>query len=234
MDEIVGNHDLPLDMNEIVGSHDLLLVTLDTLRYDVAAELAGGRAHAHTWPARCPAGGGSGGTARGASPTPRTTRSSPASCRRRPRPARTRACSPRAFPGQRDDRRRHLRVRRARPGRGAGRGRVPHRLHRRRRLLQQADPARLGAARGCSPRATGSRRSASPRRPRSRRRSTAPSGRSRGLPGPAVPVRQRLRAAPAQPVPPAGGDPRAGDGRADATPPRWSTWTGTSAGCSPP
>jgi arylsulfatase A-like enzyme len=27
-------------MNEIIGSHDLLLVTLDTLRYDVAAELA--------------------------------------------------------------------------------------------------------------------------------------------------------------------------------------------------
>ncbi|MBA8951776.1 STM4013/SEN3800 family hydrolase [Actinomadura namibiensis] len=27
-------------MNDIVGSHDLLLVTLDTLRYDVAAELA--------------------------------------------------------------------------------------------------------------------------------------------------------------------------------------------------
>lgn len=27
------------DMNEIVGSHDLLLVTLDTLRYDVAEEL---------------------------------------------------------------------------------------------------------------------------------------------------------------------------------------------------
>ena len=40
MDEIAGNHDLPLDMNEIVGSHDLLLVTLDTLRYDVAEELA--------------------------------------------------------------------------------------------------------------------------------------------------------------------------------------------------
>lgn len=29
-----------VDMNEIVGSHDLLLVTLDTLRFDVAAELA--------------------------------------------------------------------------------------------------------------------------------------------------------------------------------------------------
>jgi hypothetical protein len=28
------------DMNAIVGTHDLLLVTLDTLRYDVAAELA--------------------------------------------------------------------------------------------------------------------------------------------------------------------------------------------------
>lgn len=28
------------DMNEVVGSHELLLVTLDTLRYDVAAELA--------------------------------------------------------------------------------------------------------------------------------------------------------------------------------------------------
>ncbi|RJL30150.1 STM4013/SEN3800 family hydrolase [Bailinhaonella thermotolerans] len=28
------------DMNAIIGSHDLLLVTLDTLRYDVAAELA--------------------------------------------------------------------------------------------------------------------------------------------------------------------------------------------------
>ncbi|WP_101831333.1 STM4013/SEN3800 family hydrolase [Frankia canadensis] len=27
-------------MNEVVGSHDLLLITLDTLRYDVAAELA--------------------------------------------------------------------------------------------------------------------------------------------------------------------------------------------------
>jgi hypothetical protein len=29
-----------MDMNAIVGSHDLLLVTLDTLRYDVAADLA--------------------------------------------------------------------------------------------------------------------------------------------------------------------------------------------------
>ncbi len=28
------------DMNEVVGSHDLVLVTLDTLRYDIAAELA--------------------------------------------------------------------------------------------------------------------------------------------------------------------------------------------------
>ncbi len=28
------------DMNEVVGHHDLLMVTLDTLRYDVAAELA--------------------------------------------------------------------------------------------------------------------------------------------------------------------------------------------------
>src|SRR5262245_12468630 len=28
------------DMNRIVGTHDVLLVTLDTLRYDVAAELA--------------------------------------------------------------------------------------------------------------------------------------------------------------------------------------------------
>ncbi|NEE23306.1 metalloenzyme domain-containing protein, partial [Streptomyces sp. SID7499] len=27
-------------MAEVVGSHDLLLVTLDTLRYDVAVELA--------------------------------------------------------------------------------------------------------------------------------------------------------------------------------------------------
>ena len=32
-------HNRP-DMNELVGSHDLLLVTLDTLRHDVAAELA--------------------------------------------------------------------------------------------------------------------------------------------------------------------------------------------------
>ena len=28
------------DMNQIVGSHDILLITLDTLRHDVAAELA--------------------------------------------------------------------------------------------------------------------------------------------------------------------------------------------------
>ncbi len=34
--------DMPeMDMRQIVGSHDILLVTLDTLRYDVAAELAG-------------------------------------------------------------------------------------------------------------------------------------------------------------------------------------------------
>lgn len=31
---------MDLDMNAVVGSHDLLLVTLDTLRHDVAAELA--------------------------------------------------------------------------------------------------------------------------------------------------------------------------------------------------
>lgn len=30
----------PVDMNEVVGSHDILLVTLDTLRHDVAVELA--------------------------------------------------------------------------------------------------------------------------------------------------------------------------------------------------
>lgn len=30
----------PVDMNEVVGGHDLLMVTLDTLRYDVARELA--------------------------------------------------------------------------------------------------------------------------------------------------------------------------------------------------
>ena len=33
-----------VDMTEIVGSHDLALITLDTLRYDVAVEeLAAGR-----------------------------------------------------------------------------------------------------------------------------------------------------------------------------------------------
>jgi hypothetical protein len=36
--------DMNRDMNTVVGSHDILLVTLDTLRYDVAAELvAAGR-----------------------------------------------------------------------------------------------------------------------------------------------------------------------------------------------
>ncbi|EAU62840.1 STM4013/SEN3800 family hydrolase, partial [Stigmatella aurantiaca] len=30
-----------MDMNTVVGSHDLLFITLDTLRYDVAQELAG-------------------------------------------------------------------------------------------------------------------------------------------------------------------------------------------------
>ncbi|NPC86517.1 metalloenzyme domain-containing protein, partial [Pyxidicoccus fallax] len=29
-----------MDMNTVVGSHDLLFITLDTLRYDVAEELA--------------------------------------------------------------------------------------------------------------------------------------------------------------------------------------------------
>ena len=33
-----------MNMNTVVGSHDLLLITLDTLRYDVAVEeLAAGR-----------------------------------------------------------------------------------------------------------------------------------------------------------------------------------------------
>lgn len=46
----------PLEMNEIVGSHDLLLVTLDTLRYDVAQELAAAGRIPHL-AAHLPAGG---------------------------------------------------------------------------------------------------------------------------------------------------------------------------------
>lgn len=39
-----GGRSAPVDMNAVVGRHDLLMVTLDTLRYDVAAELvAAGR-----------------------------------------------------------------------------------------------------------------------------------------------------------------------------------------------
>ncbi|MDF9816604.1 hypothetical protein M2266_005835 [Streptomyces sp. SPB162] len=45
-----------LEMNEIVGSHDLLLVTLDTLRYDVAQELAAAGRIPHL-AAHLPAGG---------------------------------------------------------------------------------------------------------------------------------------------------------------------------------
>ena len=106
-----------IDMNAVVGNHDLLFVTLDTLRYDVAAELAAAGPHAARWPGCCPAARGSGGTRRRASPTPPTTRSSPASCPPRPRRARTRGCSPPASRAARPPAARHLGLRRPRPGR---------------------------------------------------------------------------------------------------------------------
>ena len=90
-------------MNEVVGSHDLLLrhARHPALRRGRGAR--GRRPHAEPGPRICPGGAGRSGTRPAASPTPPTRRSSPASCPRRPRPARTRGCSP-PVPGQRDDR----------------------------------------------------------------------------------------------------------------------------------
>ena len=93
----------------------MLFVTLDTLRYDVAAELRRGRADAQPRAGCCPAGGGSGGTRpasftyaahhaffAGFLPTPATPG---------PHPRLFAA----AFPGSETTARGHLGVRRARP-----------------------------------------------------------------------------------------------------------------------
>lgn len=75
-------------MNEVVGHHDLLMVTLDTLRYDVAAELAA-PAGCPTSRAYCRTAAGRRGTRPAASRTRRTPPSSRASCPRRSARART-------------------------------------------------------------------------------------------------------------------------------------------------
>ena len=156
------------DMNAVVGSHDLLLITLDTLRYDVAAEsLAAGRTPE---PGAVLPGGTLGAAAHAGQFHLRGARrpSSPGSCRRPTGPARTRARSRPASPAARRRRPAPASSTRADLVGRARRGRLPHGVRRRRGLLQQAQPARLGPARACSPRATGSRSSASPTRPRSR------------------------------------------------------------------
>ena len=135
----------------------------------------------------------------------------------------------RPVPRQRDDRRRHLGLRRARRRHRAGRRRLPHGLRRRRRLLQPALRRWAACCPACSPRATGRPSSASPTRARSRPSSTVDRAR-RPAPAAAVPVPQRLGAAPAQPPLPARAPPRTAG---PATRPRWRTSTATSAACSP-
>ena len=207
--------------------HDMLLVTLDTLRYDVAAELA---AAGRTPNLAARAAGrrlGAAAHARRASPTPRTTRSSPASCPRRPAPGPHPRLFAARFPGSETT------------GDGTCVFDAPDlvtglaaagyhtRLRRRRRLLQPAHAAGLRAAGAVrrEPLGAGARRDrpglvrgparpASSGRRRTRRRAAA------------VPVPQRLGPAPAQLVLPARRRPRTAG---PATRPRWSTSTGTSA-----
>ncbi len=129
---------------------------------------------------------------RAASPTPPTRRSSPASCRRPPHLGPIRACSrwpsrAAAPPAG------HRRVRRARHRLGACRARLPHALHRRRRLLQPADGPGTRAAGPVlgKPLASRLRRAGA----RLDRRAGRPRGRAdRGpvLGAAPVPVRQRL------------------------------------------
>ena len=84
-----------IDARSLVPGHDVLLVTLDTLRYDVAVDALRRGPHARTWRALLPGGAGSSGTRRAASPTPphqRLLRRLPADAGRGR--GSTRACSP--------------------------------------------------------------------------------------------------------------------------------------------
>ena len=167
------------DMNEVVGRDDLLLVTLDTLRYDVAAELAAAGRTPHLAASSARRALGASGTRRAASPTPPTRRSSPGSCRRRPRRDRTRGCSPRA---SRAARRPHPGPTSSTPPTSSPGWRRPATT----RCASAASASSTSRARwapscrGCSRRATGSRSSASHRPPPSRRRSRVPSRSSPG------------------------------------------------------
>ena len=223
------------DMNAVVGSHDLLLVTLDTLRLRRGRRAGRRGAHPAPRPAICPADAGRSGTRRAASRTPRTRRSSPGSCRLPPRPARTRGCS-----------RRGSRAARRPPGgtfvfdtpdlvSGLAAVGLPHGVRRRRGLLQQAGPARLRPARPVpgEPLGAGVRRglAAPPSRTQVARAEQVVAE---------LPAEQRLFlfvnvSALHQPnwfhLP--GATPRDGRHPGRRTPPRWSTSTGTSGGCSP-
>ena len=134
-------------VRSLIGSHDLLLVTLDTLRYDVAAELAARPGARRTWRAALPGGrwerrhtpgsftyaahhaffAGFLPTPAAPGPAPAAVRGARSPAARRPAPAPACSTRPTSSPA-------------------LGRRRLPHGLHRRRRLLQQAEPARAGAA----------------------------------------------------------------------------------------
>ena len=161
-------------MNEVVGRDDLLLVTLDTLRYDVArrssrpgtAEPRRGAAR-RRWEERHSPGSFTYAAHHaffaGFLPTPAAPGPHPRLFAAR-------------FAGSETTARRHLRLRRARPRHRPRRARLPHGLRRRGRLLQQADAAgqRAAGAVRREPLGAGVRRRRA--RPRSRPRWTrAPS-----------------------------------------------------------
>ena len=208
------------DMNAMVGSHDLLLVTLDTLRYDVAAELAAAGRHPASGPP-------SAGRRLGAAARARQLhlRRAPGVLRRVPAHPGRAGTAPAAVRGARS---RAARRRPAAPASSTPPTWSPVSPARGYHTVcvggvgffNKQGAARGRCCRGCSRRATGSRSSAvtSPtsfeaqvaRAERVGRRATARPA--------AVPVRQRVRPAPAQLVPPARRD--SGDGRQPGHPRR--------------
>ena len=172
---------LVIDVPALIGTHDVLLMTIDTLRYDVARGRVangtdaqpGGRPAGRVWEERHSPGSftyaAHHGVLRRLPADPHHARQAPAAVRR-------------PLPGQRDDHRADLRPRCARHRLGAGGARVSHDLHRRRRLLQQAEPAGKRPARPVCGEPLGPRagRDRPAIRPRTRSRWPSTAGRDAG------------------------------------------------------
>ena len=150
-----------IDVNALIGTHDVLFVTLDTLRYDVAARLRCAPGRTPNLAAVLPGGGWE----ERHSPGQLHLRRPPGVLRRLPadagaRPAGTRGCSPLRFPGSETTADETCVFDAPDIVAGLARPRLPHGLHRRRRLLQQAHARSAACCRAVRREPLGARSSA--------------------------------------------------------------------------